>query len=46
VACGDRRQPERRQPIRAARGMDRSGRSDSEPKELIYVDIDTFLANF
>ena len=27
-------------------GMDRSGRSDSEPKELIYVDIDTFLANF
>jgi len=27
-------------------GIDRSGRSDSEPKELIYVDIDTFLANF
>ena len=27
-------------------GMDRARRSDSEPNELTYIDMDTFLANF
>ena len=27
-------------------GMEGAGRSDREPKELTYVDMDTFLSNF
>ena len=32
--------------VLTARGMDGYHRSDGEPNELTYVDMDTFLATF